>query len=84
MCFLLVSCLSLSKPSNGIINCSLGDDESPSYEDSCSFTCNTGYILNGSKSRTCQSDGSWSGSISMCSKGEYSSNCNLLAVYACS
>ena len=71
MCFLLVPCPSLSKPSNGIINCSLGDDESPSYDDKCSFRCNTGYILNGSESRTCQSDGSWSGSISMCKKSEY-------------
>jgi len=33
------------------------------YErDTCRFTCNTGYNLTGSDSRTCQSDGSWSGS----------------------
>ena len=33
------------------------------YEgDTCSFTCNTGYELTGSDTRTCQSDGSWSGS----------------------
>ena len=31
------------------------------YEgDTCSFTCNTGYELTGSDTRTCQSDGSWS------------------------
>ena len=36
----LVSCPSLSNPSNGMTNCSLGDD---GYEDICSFTCNTGY-----------------------------------------
>ena len=76
MCFLLVSCPSLSDPSNGLINCSLGDDGVPSYEDTCSFTCNTGYELTGSESRTCQSDGSWSGSTAMCNKGEY----NLLAI----
>ena len=33
------------------------------YEgDTCSFTCNTGYELTGSDTRTCQSNGSWSGS----------------------
>ena len=38
---------------NGIINCSLGDDGVLSYEDTCSFTCNTGYELTGSDIRTC-------------------------------
>ena len=33
------------------------------YEgDTCSFTCNTGYELTGNDTRTCQRDGSWSGS----------------------
>ena len=54
-----------------MINCSLGDDGVPSYEDTCSFTCNTGYELTGSKSRICQSNGSWSGSVAMCIRGEY-------------
>ena len=67
---LLVTCPSLSDPSNGMINCSLGDDGVPSYEDTCSFTCDTGYELTGSDTRTCQSDGSWSGSVAMCSRSE--------------
>ena len=54
-----------------MINCSLGDDGVPSYEDTCGFTCDTGYELTGSESRTCQSDGSWSGNTAMCSRGEY-------------
>ena len=41
----------------------------PSYEDTCSFTCNTGYVLTGSNFRTCQSDGSWSGSDVVCRRG---------------
>jgi len=53
-----------------MINCSLGDDGVPSYEDTCSFTCNTGYELTGSDTRTCQSDGSWSGSDDMCRRGK--------------
>ena len=73
MCFihLLVSCPSLDDPSNGTVNCSLGDDEVPSFEDTCSFTCDTGYELTGSNTRTCQSDGSWSGSDAVCSRGKY-------------
>ena len=67
----MVSCSSLNDPNNGVIDCSLGVDEVPSYEDTCSFTCNTGYELTGSDTRTCQSDGSWSGNDVMCSRGMY-------------
>ena len=67
---ILVTCPPLSDPSNGMINCSLGDDGVPSYEDTCSFTCDAGYELTGSDTRTCQSNGSWSGSVAMCSRGE--------------
>ena len=54
---------------NGKLVCSLGDDRIHSYEDTCSFTCNTGYELIGSDTRTCQSDGTWSGSDSMSRRG---------------
>ena len=65
-----VSCLSLSDPDNGIISCSMGDDGLPSYEDTCSFTCNTGYELTASdNTRICQSDGSWSGTDTVCRRG---------------
>ena len=52
-----------------MINCLLGDDGVSSYENTCSFTCNTGYELTGSDTRTCQSNGSWSGTDSVCSQG---------------
>ena len=65
----IVSCLPLTDPNNGIISCSLEDDGVPSYEDTCSFTCDTGYELTGSDTRTCQSDGSWSGSDTVCKRG---------------
>ena len=68
--FLLVTCPLLSDPNNGMINCSLGDDGVPSYEDTCNFTCEIGYELSGSESRTCQINGIWSGSIAMCTRGE--------------
>ena len=43
------------------------------YEgDTCSVTCNTGCELIGNDTRTCQSDGSWSGSSDcVCRKGRY-------------
>ena len=63
-------------PENGVNNCSLGDDGVPSYEDSCNFICNTGYELTGNDTRTCESDGSWSGSETLCIRGKY--NCTVL------
>ena len=65
----IVSCPSLTDPNNGVIICPLGDDGVPSFEDTCSFTCNTGYVLTGSDTRTCQGDGSWSGSDDVCTRG---------------
>ena len=68
-----------------MITCSLGDDGVFSYEDICSFACNTGYELTGSDTRTCQSDRNWSGSDVVCRRGmlvfifksNYSSVCQL-------
>ena len=57
---------------NGIINCSLGDDGTFSYEDTCSLTCNTGYELTGSDTRICQSNGNWSGVDAMCNRSMFS------------
>ena len=67
---LLVICPSLSTPTNGRISCSLGGNRVANPGESCTFTCNTSYELTGSGTRTCQSDGSWSGSDAMCSRGE--------------
>ena len=51
------------------MSCSSGR-EGVGYEgDTCSFTCNTGYELTGSDTRTCQSNGSWSGSDDVCGRG---------------
>ena len=64
-----VACTAHTDPKNGVMTCSLGEDGVPSYKDTCSFTCNTGYELTGSDTRTCQSDGSWSGSDDVCRRG---------------
>jgi len=67
--FVDIRCDILSTPSNGEMSCSSGSI-GVSYEgDTCSFTCNTGYELTGSDTRTCQSDGSWSGNDASCIRG---------------
>ena len=62
----IVQCPELRDPMNGRISCSLISNPIFLYEDTCSFTCNNGYGLTGSSERTCQSNGSWSGSPVSC------------------
>ena len=64
-----IRCDNLSTPANGNISCSSGRVGVGYDGDACSFTCNTGYELTGSDTRTCQSDGSWSGTDGVCRKG---------------
>ena len=54
-----------------IISCSSGIIGVGYDGDTCSFTCNAGYELTGSDTRTCQGDGSWSGSDDVCRRGKY-------------
>ena len=68
--FLLLACPPLTAPTNGMISCLLGGDGDPDPGENCTITCNTGYELNGSGTRTCQNNGSWSGSDATCSTGE--------------
>ena len=67
-CF-IVRCQNISKLDNGKVDCALGDDGVYSYQDTCSVTCDTGYTLTGSDTRTCISNGSWSGMNSICNRG---------------
>jgi len=65
-----IRCDNLSTPANGeIMSCSSGTVGVGYEGDTCSFTCNTGYELTGSDTRTCQSNGSWSGTETMCREG---------------
>ena len=62
-----IRCDSLLRSSNGeIMLCSSGRVGVGYEGDTCSFTCNTGFELTGSNTRTCQSNGSWSGSDDVC------------------
>jgi len=65
---LLVTCANLAAPANGMISCSLGVNGVPTDGDTCTFTCNTGYELIGSDTRTCGGDG-WNGTNAMCARG---------------
>ena len=63
-------CTQLSVPANGrTVSCSSGTAGMGFEGDTCSFTCNTGYELTGSDTRTCQSNGSWSSSDVVCREG---------------
>ena len=71
MSFVIIDpqCSTLAAVDNGKMSCYNGSTyiNGESYEgDTCSFTCNTGYELTGSSQRTCQNDGSWSGSETSC------------------
>ena len=39
---------------------------STTYNSVVTYTCDVGYTLQGSNSRTCQSNGQWSGSVPQC------------------
>ena len=75
-----IQCDNLSTPPNGeIASCSSGRVGVGYEGDTCSFTCNTGYELTGSDTRTCQSDGS--GSDVVCRRGNL---CACIYSYAAS
>ena len=58
-------------PLNANVSCSSSDTDGVLFVgDTCNFTCNTGYELTGSDTRTCQSDGSWSGTDVSCKRGK--------------
>ena len=63
-------CPNLDDLSNGMINCSSNENQEHIYEHTCHFTCKTGYQLTGSDTRTCQSNGSWSGNETECQRGQ--------------
>ncbi len=68
LCVIVVTCSSLSAPNNGAMSGS-----AVTYQSVITFSCKTGYNIGGSSSRTCQADGTWSGTtVSCASKWCYS------------
>jgi len=62
----VIGCPVLNPPSNGMIDCTLGDDGAANPGDTCAFTCTGGFALDGSDVRTCLNDGNWSSTDAMC------------------
>ena len=50
-----VECGSLTDPDNGQVNTLSGT----TFESTATYTCDTGYALSGSQSRSCGADGNW-------------------------
>ena len=78
------SCPSLTSPDNGMIQCS-----GFFVDDICVFTCDDGYELSGSGTRTCQDGGTWTGTEAECTEGLHcvpfycmQSLCTIQTVYA--
>ena len=56
-------CPELTNPANGSV---LTHDNT--QDSTATYTCNTGYQLTGNSTRTCQFDGTWSGSSPTCTR----------------
>ena len=66
--YTVTTCPVLTDPDNGVVDCSLGPDGVPTEGDTCVYQCNEGFIVSGSSSRECQSDGTWTGSEPTCER----------------
>ena len=58
----VVDCEPLGNPVNGQVDMSSGT----TFTSTATYTCNTRYIVTGSSSRTCGSDGVWSPAAPTC------------------
>ena len=63
-----VTCQPISSPGNGVSTCSTG---ASSIGDNCVVTCNDGYGVQGDGVRTCQNNGTWSGTEAVCTQGQF-------------
>ena len=59
--YIAVDCDNPGIPENGQAQYS-----TTTYNSVVTYTCDVGYTLEGSNSRTCQSDGQWNGSVPQC------------------
>ena len=61
--FIAIDCGDPGTPTNGQRTLS-----STTYNSVVTYTCDVGYTLQGSNSRTCQTNGQWSGSVPRCNR----------------
>ncbi len=62
------TCFDLTAPTNGMIGYNMGTASSRPEGTVATYTCNPGYTFIGGGTRTCGSDGVWSGSIPVCQR----------------
>ena len=60
----VVDCGPLHDPDNGMVDTSRGT----TYNSRATYACDSGYNLNGTDSRICQSDGMWSATEPVCNR----------------
>ena len=61
-------------PDNGMINCLLGNDGLPTNRDTCTFSCNPGFVLNIKPKRRCRvrrGVATWNRKDATCTPGKY-------------
>ena len=59
---IVVDCGTLNDPANGRVSHTAGT----TFEQTATYSCNTGYNLVGGSTRTCQASGAWSGNAPTC------------------
>ena len=69
-----MDCGSLTDPANGQVDLTSGT----TFNQTATYSCNTGYNLVGDSTRTCQATGVWSGSAPTCQGVLLKGNLNLL------
>ncbi len=65
---IVITCSDLSSPTYGDIDYGGGSTNSRPVDTVATYTCNTGYTLIGGSTRTCGSDGVWSGFPPFCQR----------------
>ena len=76
-----VPCSMPNNPMNGMVTCDEGDDGILSYQDTCTTSCNTGFMVDGDATRTCQSNMMFDGTEATCSRSKQHILCMSTAVY---
>ncbi len=64
----IVTCSALISLTNGDIDYGGGSPDNRPVDTVATYTCNPGYTLIGDSTRTCGSDGVWSGSDPICQR----------------